>query len=159
MAKQGFDPRVVCYSLGARPLPGKQGGQKPPVALPSPAQTGSNYMGLVGHGRTWIRAAGPETSLWSSVSCSVRQSSFWRFLGGTVGLWVYPEPGPKIEEGRGFWGMDHQESLGRACILRWHWHIQHSPRRAPGPEQATHGFDCLGNLLGGPGVGEQRWNS
>lgn len=61
-------------------------------------------------------------------------------------------------------GPAHQESqdrssLGGACILWWHQGIQRSPHKAPGPELATYGFDCLGNLLGGPRVGEQGWNS
>lgn len=61
-------------------------------------------------------------------------------------------------------GPAHQEkqncsSLGGACTLWWRQSIQCSLRKAPGPELATHGFDCLGNLLGGPRVGEQGWNS
>ena len=46
--------------------------------------------------------SGPQSA---ALSIKVVSGDF----GGMVGLWGYPEPGPKIEEGRGFWALDHQQ--------------------------------------------------
>lgn len=157
VAEQRFDPRTEWDSvtlLAPGHFLGKQQEQKPPRVLPSLAGQEASRWALW----AWEKVGG-ASGLARLGWLSVQWARFERLLGGAEGFGV-SRVGSQDRARQEILSLEQAcPSLGGVCIPCWHRSIQRSPCIVPGPELATYGFNCLGNLPRGPGVGEQGWNS